>query len=166
MLTKYELQASLAREGQATTHIISKLKPEHLAFRFSPGQRSTQELMEYLAIQLEGSVAYFIQGEWARWETLKGEVAGLKTEKFAAAMDRQLSGVERLLTVVPDADYPTRMVKTPWGDSVPLATGLMEFTLKWAAAYKMQLFLQAKAAGLTTLASSNLWRGQDPQPKA
>jgi hypothetical protein len=30
----------------------------------------------------------------------------------------------------------------------------------------MQLFLQAKAAGLGELGSSNLWRGHDPKPTA
>jgi hypothetical protein len=81
-------------------------------------------------------------------------------------MERQLTAVERLLAVVPDAEFPTRMVKTPAGDPIPLASALLEFPLKWAPAYRMQLFLQAKAAGLSELNSSNLWRGHDPKPKA
>lgn len=166
MLTRSDIQASLEREGTLCKHLVAKLQPQHLAFRFTPAQRSTQELMQYLAIQLEGITAFFIQGDWSRWEVLDKEVAGLSVADFAAAMDRQLIGVERLLATVPDAEFATRMVKTPAGEPILLANAMLEWIVKYAAAYKMQLFLQAKAAGMSDIGSTNLWHGRDAKPKA
>jgi hypothetical protein len=37
--------------------------------------------------------------------------------------------------------------------------------MKWAVAYKMQLFLYIKANGNHDINTSNLWRGVDPAPK-
>jgi hypothetical protein len=166
MLTRYDIQTSLDRESALIKHLVAKLRPEHLAFRLTPAQRSTEELVRYIAIQLEGLTAFFIHGDWSRWEVLEREVATLTVADFPAAMDRQLAGVERLLATVPDAEFATRMVKTPAGEPILLAQAMLEWILKYAAAYKMQLFLQAKAAGLGDLASSNLWRGQDAKPKS
>ena len=166
MLTKAEFLASLQREADATKHLVAKLSAEHLAFRFSPGQRSTQELIEHLAVQLAGGTSFFINGSWDAWETYEKQVAGVTPATFGAAMDRQVAEVHRLLQGVSDADFTQKIVKGPMGNETTISGGLLETVMKWAVGYKMQLFLQAKAAGLTTLASSNLWRGVDPAPKA
>ncbi len=43
----------------------------------------------------------------------------------------------------------------------PKATYLVECLLKWAAAYKMQLFLYIKSSGNSSIGTSNLWGGMD-----
>ena len=54
----------------------------------------------------------------------------------------------------------------PGGGMLPLGFAVLEGPLKWLTAYKMQLFLYAKATGATQLKTSNLWRGTDPKPPA
>lgn len=166
MLTKAAFLASLDREAAITKHLVSKLDAGHLDHRFSAAQRSLGELLDYLAVQLEGCVAYFLDGTWDRWEQLENEAKGLTPSAFPAAMDRQMAAVHARLAGVSDADLAGRLVKSPAGDDIRLGEALVEFTLKFAVAYKMQLFLQAKNAGLRDLASSNLWRGKDAPPKA
>jgi hypothetical protein len=157
MLTLPEFLASLQREAAITKHLVSKLDAGHLDHRLTEKQRSLGELIEYLAIQLEGCVSYFVTGSWDRWEALEKEVAGLTPSAFPAAMDRQMAAVERLLA---GADL-TKPVPLPPGGEAPLGVALLEFTLKFAVTYKVQLFLQAKHAGLGELNSKNLWRGSD-----
>lgn len=166
MLSKAELLASLARETSLTKHLVTKLDAGHLDHRLSAAQRSLGELLDYLAVQQAGSVAYFLTGSWDRWEALEKQVKNLQPSAFAAAMDAQTDEVQRLLAPLSDADLVTRKSKTPKGDDIALGTALLEYTLKWTVSYKMQLFLQAKHAGLSTLVSSNLWHGRDAAPKA
>ena len=49
---------------------------------------------------------------------------------------------------------------------LPLGAAILNGPAKWLAAYKMQLFLYAKASGAPELKTSNLWRGADPKPAA
>ncbi len=46
------------------------------------------------------------------------------------------------------------------GRKLPLDVMLFETTLTTCLGYRMQLFLQAKAAGLAELASRDLWAGK------
>ena len=49
----------------------------------------------------------------------------------------------------------------PWGTPTTVSAGLMDMTLKCFVAYRMQLFLQAKAAGNPSLGTVNCWAGMD-----
>lgn len=165
MLTKAEFLASLQREADITSHLVAKLRPEHLAFRLTPAQRSLQELIVFMATQYAGSVAFLTTGSWDAWGAYAKLNADLTPATFAEHMARQVTEVHRLLQDISEQDFARRVVKTPTGVETTLANALLEVTLKWAAGYKMQLFLQAKAAGLGELGTSNLWHGKDPAPK-
>lgn len=160
-MTKTDILASLTRETAIVKHLATKLKLRHLSHRFSPEQRSIAELLVYLAVQLEGTVAWFLDGTWDRWEQLEGSVKNLKPKTFATAMDRQLASVKKKLAKISDTDLAKKQVKAPSGEIIPLGTALVEYTLKFAVAYRMQLFLQAKHAGVEKLSSANLWHGKD-----
>lgn len=166
MLTKSEFLASLQREADATAHLAAKLTPAHLAFRFTAPQRSLQELICYLTVQLSGVTSHLVTGSWDAWEGYAKQAEDVTPANFAERMQRQVAEVRRLLDGVSDADFTSRVVKDLAGNDVVLSAGLTEYTLKFAVGYKMQLFLQAKAAGLSELVTSNLWFGCDPQPKA
>jgi hypothetical protein len=159
MLTKSEFLAFLEREAATLSHLISKLQPQHLAFRLSPTQRSTEELMRYLATQWTGSISYFLSGNWDGWEASATAAANVTPATFAAAMARQVAEIRALLEPLSEADFAARASKDPTGNPMPLANAIFSGTVAWTAGYKMQLFLQLKAAGLSDLGSSNLWWG-------
>ncbi len=161
MLTKTEFLAFLDREAGILKHLASKAQPAHLAFRFTPPQRSTEELLRYLATQWTGSVAYFLSGSWDGWEAAATAAAGVTPQTFAAAIDRQLGEVRGLLDPLAEADFAVRPSKDAMGSPTILPQALLGGTVAWTTAYKMQLFLQLKAAGAADLGSSNLWAGVD-----
>lgn len=166
MLSKTEFLALLERELSVLKHLAGKLRPQDLAFRFSPGQRSTGELLEYLGTQYVGGVAHALTGTWDAWEAWEGKLGPVDAATFPAILDRQLVEVRRLLDAVPDAEFTTRPSTDAPGNPMPLSEALLRTVIAWTYGYKMQLFLQAKAAGVEGLASANLWHGTDPKPKA
>lgn len=161
MLTKSEFLAFLDREAATLSHLISKAQPQHLAFRLSPAQRTTEELMRYLATQWSGSVSYFLSGGWDGWEASSAGAANVTPATFAAAMSRQVAEIRQLLEPISDSEFATRASKDATGNPMPLAQAIFSGTVAWTSGYKMQLFLQLKAAGLSELGSSNLWWGAD-----
>ena len=161
MLTKSEFLSFLEREAATLSHLVSKAQPSHLAFRLTPAQRSTDELIRYLATQWVGSVSYFVSGSWDGWSAAEQAAKGVTPATFAAAMARQVAEVRQLLEPISEAEFATRPSKDPMGTAMPLAQAIFGGTVAWTTGYKMQLFLQLKAAGLADIGTSNLWMGVD-----
>lgn len=161
MLTKLEFISFLEREAATLSHLVSKAQPSHLAFRLTPAQRSTDELIRYLATQWVGSVSYFVSGSWDGWSAAEQAAKAVTPATFGVAMSRQVSEVKTLLSPISEADFATRPSKDPMGSATPLAQAIFGGTVAWTTGYKMQLFLQLKAAGLADIGTSNLWMGVD-----
>ncbi|GDY14405.1 hypothetical protein LBMAG53_32830 [Planctomycetota bacterium] len=166
MPTKADITSSIAKELRIITHLTSKLQPQHLSFRFTPGQRSTQELLEYLGVTTEGAISELLTGSWAVWEQREKEVEGLPLQRFAAVFAAQQLAAEKLLAPFSEAEFAAKRVKNAQGVERPFAEALFEGVVKQLVGYKTQLFLQAKAAGVAGLGSANLWRGEDAAAKA
>ncbi|GDY13452.1 hypothetical protein LBMAG53_23300 [Planctomycetota bacterium] len=163
MPTKTEILSSIAKELRIITHLTRQLQPQHLAFRFTPAQRSTQELLEYLAITSEAAVTWLLNGKqdgW--WEQRLAAVRGLALDAFPAVFAAQQQAVERLLAPIDEAAFATRRVRNGQGVELLLSEALFEGIVKQLVGYKTQLFLQAKAAGVVGLGSADLWRGEKP----
>ncbi len=166
MLTKSEFLAVLEREAAVLSHLATKIQPQHLTFRFTPSQRSTEELLRYLATQWTGSMSYFINGSWDGWSASEQAAATVTPATFAAAMARQVAEVRQLLEPLSEAEFASRPSKDPMGTPMPLPMAIQSGTLAWTAGYKMQLFLQLKAAGVADIGTSNLWMGVDRKSAA
>lgn len=166
MLTKPEFLALVERELSILKHLAGKLRAEHLAFRFSPGQRSTAELLEYLGTQYVGGLAHALTNTWDGWEAWEAKRGAVDLGTFAAVLDRQLAEVRALLQPISDADFLNRASTDARGNPMTLSEALLRTVVAWTYGYKMQLFLQAKAAGVDGLGSSNLWHGSDAKPQA
>lgn len=162
MLTKSEFLAALARETKILTHLSRQLKPKHLAFRFTPPQRSTLELLQYLTINAQAGVGWFLNGNWDHWDALEAQAKMVTLPRFPAALKAQQRAVARLLAKVGEKEWATRRVvpMSGMGKGPALGVALFESTLTTCIGYRMQLFLQAKAAGLAKLKSSDLWHGR------
>ena len=162
MLTKTEFLAALKRETRILSHLAGTLEAKHLDFRLTPAQRSTIELLRYLTIQNTASTTYFLNGNWDHWDGLDAKAATVDLASFPTALKAQERTVARLLAPISDKAWQTRLVKpmSGKGRGIPLGTALFETTLTWCIAYRMQLFLQAKAAGLSGLKSKDLWAGK------
>jgi hypothetical protein len=166
MPTKSDITSSIAKELRIITHLTGKLQAAHLSYRFTPGQRSIQELLEYLAITSEGAISALLTGSWSVWEKRAEEVKGLELARFPAAFTAQQQVVEHLLAPFSEDQFAVKRVINHQGKEVALSDALFEGIVKQLVGYKTQLFLQAKAAGVAGLVSANLWRGEDAAAKA
>jgi hypothetical protein len=162
MLTKIEFLGGLKRETKILSHLASRLQADHLEFRFTPPQRSTIELMQYLTINAQASVGYYLNGSWDHWDALEAASKEVTPASFPAALKAQERAVAKLLKPISDRTYATKLVRpmSGKGASLTLADALWSTTLTMCIGYRMQLFLQAKAAGITDLKSSDLWAGK------
>ena len=162
MLTKPEFLAALKRETKILSHLASRLRKQHLDFRFTPTQRSILELLQYLTINGQASVTYYLRGSWDHWETLASAAKAVDLASFPTALKAQERAVARLLAPLSDKAWRSQQVKpmSGKGRKLGLDVALFETTLTMCIGYRMQLFLQAKAAGLPELKSSDLWAGK------
>jgi hypothetical protein len=81
-------------------------------------------------------------------------------------MDAQCRRIEEALEPVSEEDLWNADRAMPWGTPVKMGQGLVDMVVKCLAAYRMQLFLYAKAAGAHQLGPANCWMGVDPPAPA
>lgn len=156
--------AWLKHETACCIHLAKSLQEGHLGFRLTAPQRSTRELLRYLAIANEGLLSFIIDGNWDRWEVLEGQVKDLDLSGFPAAMQAQQRRVAKLLAGLKPKQLKA-VIAMPNGTRATREAAIAHYLLKMSVGYKMQLFLQAKAAGAAHLASSDLWHAKAPKPK-
>jgi hypothetical protein len=161
MISKDHLAAALVRECDIAKHLHTKLDAEAFDYRPSEGQRSTLELMRYLAACGIGGIRSLAAGDWKAFGAYTERVETMTPEEFPAAMDRQKAEIEAFFAGITEEELETRMARLPVGDPMPLDAAIMNGPLKWLTAYKMQLFLYAKATGAAAIGTANAWAGID-----
>jgi hypothetical protein len=167
MISKQQFADSLTRECDIVIHLFSKLPPEAYDYRPSPEQRSTTELLRYLAICGAAGIRCMAESNWKLFSEVYGaRVKEMPATDFPAAMERQKQEIRDFFASVSEEALLTQDAPLPGGRGMlPLGAAILNGPLKWLTAYKMQLFLYAKAAGAPQLKTSNLWAGTDPNPQ-
>lgn len=165
MITRDQLVAMMSRECDLCVHLHSKIPPGSMDFRFTPPQRSTAELLRYLSFIGLGAVRSMAAGNWEPYVALDKEAAKLDPKDFPAAMARQKAALRAALAEISDDDFRRKSFAQPWGVTVPLGQAIVELGYASLVAYRMQLFLHAKAAGNASIGTSNCWGGMDEPPK-
>jgi hypothetical protein len=130
----------------------------------SPEQRTTTQLLRYMAVFLSAGIHCMRESNWKLFAEHTATVKEMTAEQFPEAMARQKKDVEAFFEGVTEEQLETQMAPMPWGQTFPLGVAILNGPFKWAVAYKMQLFLYAKATGATQLKTANAWRGTDPAP--
>ena len=166
MIRKDDLKDAMQHECDIAIHLHGKVPAGALDYRPSPGQRSTLELMRYLAGCGIGAARARRDGDWAGYKEVRVENAAMGGEGFPAAMAKQKAALGALLDGLDDEALATQEATLPWGEKVTLGRALVETSLKWLTAYRMQLFLYAKAAGNEKIGTANNWGGVDSEPEA
>jgi hypothetical protein len=165
VLTKEELIASLQHEVHILVHLASKVDPSKLDYRPTPKQRSTLELLQYMAIMGPTVLAVVKTGHFDR-ETLAAifrpaEAAAkrLGFEEAVAAIQEQSAEYPRLLEDWTDADF--RASLDMFGNKTTRGAVIVNLVLGGHAAYRTQLFCYLKSCGRDELNTMNLWSGVD-----
>lgn len=161
MITKDQLASSMTRECDIAIHLHGKLGAESWDYRPTPGQRSTIELLRYLAMCGIGGIRWFSEGRLDLWKEHQARVAEMPREAFPDEMRRQKREIEEFFAGVTEETLATKQAKLPTGDTMPLGAAIMNGPLKWLTAYKLQLFHYAKVTGASEIGTANAWAGID-----
>ncbi|MGE3110156.1 MAG: hypothetical protein AB7I13_17955 [Vicinamibacterales bacterium] len=165
VLTKSELIATLQNEVRVLQHLITKIDPSMLAYRPTPKQRSTLELLQYLTIMGPQLIMAAKKGSFdiEGWGAAVKEANARDFAQTTAALAAQRDVYASLLGDMTDADFRTEVEmftgKTSRGQFI------VNMVIGGHAAYRTQLFLYLKSCGREELGTSNLWGGMDPQPR-
>jgi hypothetical protein len=168
VLTKDELIAALQQEVRTLLHLAGKVKPAELDYRPTPKQRSTLELLQYLAIMGPTQIAVIKANGFNRpaltaaWSPAQAAAKAMTFDQAVAAIAAQAGSYVRELGPWRDEDF--RMEIDVFGRSSTRGAMIVSQVLGGHAAYRTQLFLYLKACGHDELGTMNLWGGTDMPP--
>ena len=151
----------MTRECDICLHLFSKLSPDAYDYRPSDSQRTTLELLRYLAGCGIGGLRAMANSDWKLFNEELAKNKEMPAEGFPAAMSRQKQAIEQFFASTSETTLETQEAKMPGGGTLPLGAGIINGPLKWLAAYKLQLFLYAKATGAHQIGTANAWAGID-----
>jgi len=165
VLTKEELIGLLQGEVRILLHLASKVDPAKLDYRPSAKQRSTLELLQYLAIMapihLRAILAdAFDLDAWREaWRTGEAAAKAMSLDEATDAIGKQAALFAEL--VGPCSDAQLRGEIEIFGGRASRGSLMVSLVLCHYAAYRMQLFLYLKGSGREELSTLNLWAGMD-----
>src|SRR5882762_2471513 len=170
VLTKEELIASLQHEVRILVHLAGKVDKSKLDYRPTPKQRSTLELLQYMAIMGPTQVAVIKTGVFDRaalsaaWSPAETAAKAMSFDDAVSAIQKQSDEYARILTAWTEADFRAEI--DVFGRKFTRGWLLVNQVLSGLAAYRMQLFLYLKACGREELNTVNLWAGVDSMTAA
>ena len=136
-----------------------------LDYRPTPKQRSTLELLQYMAIMGPTQLTVIEHGILDR-PTLsatrspaEAEAKNMSFDQAVAAIGQQANDYARRLSAWTDADF--RKEVDMFGRKSSRGLLVITLVLNGHAAYRTQLFLYLKACGREELSTMNLWAGAD-----
>jgi hypothetical protein len=163
VLTKDELIGSLKNEVRILLHLAGKIDRKQLDYRPTPKQRSTIELLRYMAVMgpmiIRGVKAGAFDGP--AWQAAVAEADAMNFDQVLGAIAKQSSTYEELLSSFSDADFRSEVDLFGQGQKSSRGSVIVNMALCGCAAYRTQLFCYLKACGRDELNTMNLWAGMD-----
>ena len=159
---KQHLLNNIEKEINICRRLYTKLPPDQMNFTPGEGVRTTLELLQYLTITGTIMPFYWLKEADNDFGAYYGaHVAASKTmtpEQFLATMDEQIVIAKKLFDELSNDDLLNKEVAYPWnGVKAPLGEAIIATSIKWLAAYKLQLFLYIKLCGSKQLATADAW---------
>lgn len=168
VLTRNELIAALRQEVRILVHLAGKVDPSQLDYRPTARQRSTLELLQYMAIMGPTQLAVIKGGAFTRpalsaaWSPAEAAARAMTFEQAVAAIQAQSDGYASVLNEWTDADF--RAEVDMFGRRFTRGSMVVNQVLCGHAAYRTQLFCYLKSCGRDELNTMNLWAGADAPP--
>jgi hypothetical protein len=161
VLTRSELIEALQTEVRILVHLAGKADAAALAYRPTPKQRSTLELLKYLTMMGPALVQSAKTGvfDLDNWTASEQTAAARTFDETMAAIAAHADTYASVLGDMSDADF--RAEVAPFGEKTTRGAFLVRWVLCGCAAYRTQIFLYLKSCGRDELGTSNLWAGMD-----
>ncbi len=157
MYTSENFIAAFEKETSACLRIYGKMPAGGLDYRPTAGQRSTTELLRYLAYGPYNGVRRIVLGDWNIGKPATEVTKDVPPSDFPVKMAWQAAEVARLVRSANPMSLLNDEITFPWGDTLKRGHALVTYPLNWLTSYRMQLFLYLKTAGASGLATPDLW---------
>ena len=156
---KQHLLQNIQRELILLKQLAPFIKESDLEFRPAEKVRSTYELMQYLSGIGGTSMRILLLNDITPEERLKLTEyrATLTIDNFCARLDEQWDIIQQYFASITDEQLMTMEVTLPWKEKMPLGSAIISATIKWLAAYRMELFLYLKMNGRPELGTKDAW---------
>jgi len=152
-MTKQQILNAVKEENKILTHLFGKIKSGEM--QFSPGEkmRTTEELLRYISYAAVATINWYNNNltgveDKNAFKKYVDKAAGMDINKFPEALEAQYNEIETILGNFTDDELK-----------------IVNSSLKYLTAYRMQLFLYLKQAGQPELNTYNCWVGMDAPPK-
>ena len=163
MYTREQIWSSFSRELDIIKHLAEKIPAGQEHHKPTEKQRTTLELLQYLSIMGMGILDVTLTADGGAFGKYVESSKSVTVENFGAAIDAEEATMKELYGKLTDELLAEEI--SVWGQTQSRALFVLNL-LKMLTAYKMQLFLYAKASGNHAIGTSNLWAGMDmPTPK-
>jgi hypothetical protein len=165
VLTKDELISTLRAEIRILLHLAGKVDRSKLDYRPTPTQRTTLELLQYMAIMGPTQLGVIKAGVFNRkalsaaWQPAEAAAAEMTFDQAIAAIEKQSGEYARELGKWTEADF--RSTVDLFGTKTTRGAMLVTMVISGHAAYRTQLFCYLKSCGRDELGTINLWAGVD-----
>ena len=166
VLTKEELIGTLQNEVRILLHLASKIDRNKLDYRPTPKQRSTMELLQYLAVMGPNLIRSAKAGAFdvPAWQAASEKVKTYNLDQVLATIQEQSAVYAELIGSYTDEDFRGQIDLFGSGKT-SRGSFIVFIVLGGCAAYRTQLFLYLKSCGREELNTMNLWGGADaPMP--
>jgi hypothetical protein len=117
--------------------------------------------MAYLAACGIGGIRALEHANWKLFGEEQSRTKDMAPSEFPAVMNRQKQEIQQFFASTSEKTLETQETRSPLGEALPLGVGILNMPFKWLAAYKLQLFLYAKANGAHDIGTANAWAGID-----
>lgn len=160
MYTKQNLIEAVSNEFRIIKHLAEKIPADTEGYKPTEGQRTTLELLQYISCIFSATTEVILGNDVALFSTFSQHTKETTLQNFNSVMEKQEIDFKNTMGKFSDEELEKVINLYGQGEKTK-GVYLVESLLKWAAAYKMQLFLYIKSSGNTSLGTSNLWGGMD-----
>lgn len=157
------LHNSLVKDLKVLKRLAGKIPLDQMSYRPKDNLRSIEELLQYLSFSATAILQYWLENpEGAEFRAFFTEVSAasksIAPESYPEVFENQVQLVNKLFEKITEEDLTQKEVKHPAGLTYKLGEGIIETSIKWLSAYKMQLFLYIKMTTDQELTTPDLWR--------
>lgn len=169
-MNKQQILKSIKEEHDILKHLFSKIKPTD--YTFSPGEkmRTTEELLRYITYCAIYCIYCYdaVLSNKNKENAIKqytDRASAMDIQEFPQALDQQYNEIEEILSKYSNEDLQQKRVVRIAGNECFLEEAIVNSSLRFLTAYRMQLFLYIKQTGQPDLGSYNCWVGKDAPAK-
>jgi hypothetical protein len=165
MITKKSFIENVLWEIGIIKHLAGKVTAQNLEYKPTEKQRTTIELLGYLAVGPGTSLQVIKDGDTSHYKNSREEQQKVTLKNFNEMIDKEGLEIKTALEAMTDDELNEEIDLWKSGKTQARSEYLLHLILESLVAYKMQLFLYLKSSGNEHLNTQNLWHGKDSEIK-